>query len=125
MEKDWIPRLKGHAGLLEKLVREVPKALNRTSLTLDQAARLQAVIEKGVRDFDEVLQLADQTDVDEKYRETADSLARTWQHLCDEAEDKVRSMSEPDEPAEHIGEDHSAPLNDNDEEDRADTDRKQ
>lgn len=95
MEKDWIPRLKGHAGLLKKLVREVPKALNRPRLTLDQAARLQAVIEKGVRDFDEVLRLMDQTNADEKYRETADSLARTWQHLCDDAEVKVRSMSQP------------------------------
>ena len=125
MEKDWIPRLKGHAVLVQNLVKEVPKAFDRPSLTLDQAARLQAVIEKGVRDFDEVLQLMDQTDADEKYREAADSLARTWQHLCDEAEDKVRSMSEPDQPAQHVGEDLSAQLNDNDEEDRADTDRKQ
>ena len=109
--------------LFRTLSKEVPKALDRPSLTLDQAARLQAVIEKGVRDFDEVLQLMDQTNADAKYRETADSLAQTWQHLCDEVEDKVRSMSEPDQPAEHVGEDLSAQLNDNGEEDVIDIDR--
>ena len=62
MAAEWIPRLKGHVDLVQNLVKEVPNALGRPSLTLDQAARLQAVIEKGVRDFDEVLQLMDQTD---------------------------------------------------------------
>ena len=32
----------------------------------------------------------DQTDVDEQYREAAENLARTWQRLSNEAEDKVR-----------------------------------
>ncbi|WP_457301945.1 hypothetical protein [Phyllobacterium sp. P5_D12] len=67
----------GHADLIEKLVQEVPKALARPSLTLEQAERLHAVIGKGARDFEELLQLMDQTDVDEQYRETAENLART------------------------------------------------
>ncbi|CAN7412626.1 hypothetical protein LJR231_002630 [Phyllobacterium sp. LjRoot231] len=125
MAAEWSSRLKGHADLVQNLVQEVPKALGRPSLTLDQAARLHEVIEKGIRDFDEVLRLMDQTDADEKFREAAESLARSWQHLCDTAEDKVRSMSEPDQSAENVGEDLSAQLNDNDEKERADTDRKQ
>jgi len=120
MAAEWIPRLKGHVDLIQDLVKEVPKALDRPSLTLDQ------VIEKGVRDFDEVLQLMEQTDADEKYREAAESLARTWQHLCDAAEEKVRSMSEPDQSAEHDPYDElSTELNDNDDEERVDTDQKQ
>ena len=124
MENDWIPRLKGHANLVQNLVQEVPKALDRPSLTLDQAVRLRAVIEKGVRDFDEVLQFMDQVDVDEQYREAAESLARTWQHLCDAAEDRVRSMSEPDEITTRLNDEASPELNDNDDAKQADIDRK-
>lgn len=83
-------RLKGHEGLIEKLVQEVPKALTRPSLTLEQAERLHAVIKKGALDFDELLQMMDQMDVDEQYREAAEKLARTWQRLSNEAEHKVR-----------------------------------
>lgn len=54
MEDEWISRLKGHAELVQNLVKEVPRALDRPNLTLDHATRLHAVIEKGVRDFDEV-----------------------------------------------------------------------
>lgn len=34
MAAEWIPRLKGHAELVQRLVEEVPKALDRPSLTL-------------------------------------------------------------------------------------------
>lgn len=114
MAAEWIPRLKGHADLIQNLVQEVPRALARPSLTLEQAERLQAVIEKGVNDFDELLHVMDEADVDEQYREAAENLARTWQHLSHEAEDKVRSMS----PPEHGG-DPSSEFNDNDEDDCA------
>ena len=124
MENDWIPRLEGHANLVQNLVQEVPKALDRRSLTLDQAERQRAVIEKGVRDFGEVLQFMDQVDVDEQYREAAKSLARTWQHLCDAAEDKVRSMREPDEITTRLNDEASPELNDNDDAKQADIDRK-
>jgi hypothetical protein len=123
MAGEWIPRLKGHVELVQNLVKEVPRALDRPSLTFDQAARLHAVIEKGVRDFDDVLQTMDGADVDEQYREAAESLARTWQHLRNEAEDKVRSLSDPD-AEEVLNDGVSAELKDNDQEDQADTDRK-
>jgi hypothetical protein len=126
MAAEWISRLNGHAELVKNLVKEVPKALDRPSLTFDQATRLHAVIEKGVRDFEEVLQLMHQTDVDEQYRQAAESLARTWQHLCDEAVDKVQSLSDADQTAPQDW-DHgvSAKFADNDDTDHADTERQQ
>ena len=123
MAAEWISRLKGHADLIQKLVQEVPKALARQSLTLEKAERLLAVIEKGAHDFDELLQIIDQTNVDEHYRETAENLARTWQRLSDEAEDKVRSMIVSDQTSEHA--DEAPPeLNDNDDGDWADMDHR-
>ena len=101
MAAEWISRLKGHADLIQKPVREVPKALARPSLTLEQAERLHAVIEKGAHDFDELLQIMDQTDVDEQYRQAAENLARIWQRLSTEAEVKVRSMIVSDQTSEH------------------------
>lgn len=92
MEDEWISRLKGHAELVQNLVKEVPRALDRPNLTLDHATRLHAVIEKGVRDFDEVLKLLDGSEGEETYRQAGESLARTWQHLSDVAEDKVRFL---------------------------------
>lgn len=123
MAAEWISQLKGHADLIEKLVQEVPKALARPSLTLEQAERLHAVIEKGARDFEELLQIMDKTDVDEQYHETAENLARTWQRLSIEAEDKVRSMIVPDQTSEHENE-ASPELNDNDDGDWADIDHR-
>ena len=123
MAAEWISRLKGHADLIEKLVQEVPKALARPSLTLEQAERLHAVIEKGAHDFDELLQIMDQTDVDEQYREAAENLARIWQRLSNEAEVKVRSMIVSDQTSEH--EDETSPeLNENDDGDWADIDHR-
>jgi hypothetical protein len=119
MAAEWILRLKGHEDLIGKLVQEVPKALARPSLTLEQAERLQAVIEKGAHDFDELLQIMDQTDVDEQYLEAAEKLARTWQRLSSEAEDKVRSMIVSDQTSEH---EESPDLNDNDDGDWTDVD---
>jgi hypothetical protein len=92
MAGEWIPRLRGHAELVQKLAEEVPKALDRPSLTFDQVARLHTVIEKGARDFDEVLQLMESAEVEETYRQAAERLAKTWQHLCDAAEEKVQSL---------------------------------
>ena len=92
------------AELVQKLAEEVPKALDRPSLTFDHAARLRTVIEKGARDFDEVLQLMQNAEVEETYRQAAERLARTWQVLCDAAEEKVQSL-------DHY---HRMPLSDND-----------
>lgn len=104
MTGEWLPRLRGHAELVQKLAEEVPKALDRPSLTFDHANRLHTVIEKGARDFDEVLQLMESPEVEETYREAAERLARTWQHLCDAAEEKVQSLNHYDR----------MPLSDND-----------
>jgi hypothetical protein len=123
MAAEWISRLNGHADLIQKLVQEVPKALARPSLTLEQGERLHAVIEKGAHDFEELLQIMDQKDVDEQYRETAENLARTWKRLSNEVEAKVRSMIVSDQTSEY--DDEASPeLNDNDDGDRTDIDHR-
>jgi hypothetical protein len=126
MAAEWISRLKGHAELVQSLVRDVPKALDRPSLTFEQATRLHTVIEKGVRDFDEVLQLMDGSEVDETYRQAAESLARTWQHLSDAAEEKIRSLGDHNQtPLRDDENGVSFEFADNDETEQTDIDRKQ
>lgn len=94
MSIDWIPRLRGHADLVKRLVEEVPQALDRPGLSLDHAKRLRAVIQKGQRDFDEVLELMNEQDVDGTYRNAADNLAKIWSHLVDAAADKIQMLED-------------------------------
>jgi hypothetical protein len=119
-------KAKGHAELVQNLVKEVPRALDRPNLTLDHATRLHAVIEKGVRDFDEILKLMDGSEAEETYRQAGESLARTWQHLSDVAEDKVGFLRDRNQrPLQDI--DDSVPLefDDIDGTERTDSDRNQ
>lgn len=97
MENDGIVRLKQHADLVQQLVKQVPAALNRSSLTLEQASRLHAVIEKGVQDFDQVQQRVTEPDVDESYHRAASSLAKIWSHLAAAAAEKIRELGEAGE----------------------------
>lgn len=125
MAAEWILRLKGHAELVQRLVEEVPKALDRPSLTFDQATRLHMVIEKSTRDFCKVLQLMDGSEVEEPYRQAAERLAKTWQHLSNAAEDKVRSLSDHNQtPLPDNDDGVSFDFADNDETEPTDIDRK-
>ena len=38
MADDWLARLKGHADLVQRLVKEIPKALEKPGLTLEYRA---------------------------------------------------------------------------------------
>ena len=88
MSIEWIPRLRGHVELVQRLIEEVPRALDRPGLTIEQAERLHAVIQKGARDFDDVLQLMSGPDVDE-YRSAAERLFNIWSHLLNSAADRI------------------------------------
>jgi hypothetical protein len=87
---------------------------------------LLTVIEKGVRDFDAVLQLMDGSEVDEPYRQAAESLARTWKHLSNAAEEKVQSLADRNETLLQDNDDgKSFEFADTDETEQTDIDRKQ
>jgi hypothetical protein len=104
----------------------VPKALERPSLTFEQATRLHAAVEKGLRDFDEVRQLLDEADVDLPYREAAESLARTWLHLSGLAGEKMRSLEDVAQAHLFNRDDGvSAEFNDSDNTEQTDSGRNQ
>ena len=94
MANDWLARLKGHADLVQRLVKEIPKALEKPGLTLEQALRLHAVIRKGAQDFDQLVGLMNGLELDESYRRAADSLAKIWSHLSNAAADRVRGLQD-------------------------------
>ena len=99
MNSEWLPKLKSHAELMQRLVKEVPRALERPGLQVDQASRLLAVIDKGALDFDQVLQMMKHEEVDEPYRRAADRLAEIWSNLSTAAANKLRDLQN-DEPGE-------------------------
>ncbi len=103
MANDWLARLKGHADLVQRLVKEIPKALDKPNLSLDQATRLHAVIEKGARDFDEVRELMDELELDESYNRAADSLAKIWLHLSSASEERVRALQDVNDETGEYG----------------------
>jgi hypothetical protein len=94
MANDWLARLKGHADLVQRLVREIPKALEKPGLTLDQATRLHEVIKKGARDFDQLVGTIEGLELDESYRRAADSLVKIWSHLSNAAADRVQGLQD-------------------------------
>ncbi|MGH6860892.1 MAG: hypothetical protein ACRECY_11575, partial [Phyllobacterium sp.] len=99
MENDAITRLRQHADLVQRLVKQIPAALGRPGLTLDQVSRLHAVVEKGVRDFGEVRRRVDGPDTNESYRRAAGSLAGIWEHLeaaVSARMEELRQRSEPE-----------------------------
>ncbi|HTF71654.1 MAG TPA: hypothetical protein VK638_54200 [Edaphobacter sp.] len=94
MADDWLARLKGHADLVQRLVKEIPKALEKPGLTLEQASRLHAVIQKGARDFDQLVGVMNGLELDESYRRAATSLAKIWSHLSNAAADRVQEAGD-------------------------------
>lgn len=94
MANDWLARLKGHADLVQRLVKEIPKALEKPGLKLDQAMRLHEVIQKGVRDFDQLVGTMESLELDESYRRAADSLQKIWAHLSKAAAERVQGLQE-------------------------------
>lgn len=92
MEHDGITRLKQHADLVQRLVKQIPAALHRPGLTVRQAARLHEVVEKGVKDFNNVLRIVNESEADASYLRAANSLAKIWLHLADAAEHKLREL---------------------------------
>jgi hypothetical protein len=92
MTNDWLARLKGHGNLVQRLVKEIPKALETPNLTLDQASRLHAIIQKGTKDLDEVIELMDGVDMDDSYRRAAASLSKIWRHLSEAAAERVSGL---------------------------------
>lgn len=93
MSIEWIPTLQGHVEFVKKLVEDVPRALDRPGLTIENAERLKGVIEKGARDFDNIVRLMTGPD-EHEYRIAAVSLTNIWAHLSGMAGEKVQYLRE-------------------------------
>lgn len=99
IENNGVSRLKRHADLVQQLVKQVPAALAKPGLTLEQVSRLHKVIQKGVDDFGEVQELVNEPGLDGTYQRAASSLAKIWSHLSAAAEARMRDLAK-DESAE-------------------------
>ena len=96
IQNNGVARLKQHADLVQQLVKQVPAALSKPSLTLEQVSRLHRVIQKGVDDFKEVQELVNRPGLDETYSRAAGSLAKIWSHLSSAAEARMQDLAKND-----------------------------
>ncbi|WP_307282268.1 hypothetical protein [Phyllobacterium ifriqiyense] len=96
IQNTGVARLKQHADLVQQLVKQVPAALSKPSLTLEQVSRLHRVIQKGVDDFKEVQELVNKPGLDETYSRAAGSLAKIWSHLSSAAEARMQDLAKND-----------------------------
>lgn len=96
IQNTGVARLKQHADLVQQLVKQVPAALSKPSLTLEQVSRLHRVIQKGVDDFKEVQELVNKPGLDETYSRAAGSLAKIWSHLSSAAEARMEDLAKND-----------------------------
>ncbi|WP_157179313.1 hypothetical protein [Phyllobacterium sp. YR531] len=95
-ENGGVARLKQHADLVQQLVKQVPAALAKSGLTLEQVSRLRNVIQKGVDDFHEVQSLVNEPGLDGTYQRAASSLEKIWSHLLAAAEARMRDLAGED-----------------------------
>lgn len=92
MATDWLATLKEHGDLANRVATDVPIALGDPSLTIDQASRLYRVVETGAQDFDSIVELMQEEDLDESFYEAADALEDIWAELSVATANKVRTM---------------------------------
>lgn len=103
MKNDWLSILRMQGDLAKSMAEDVPKALDDPKLTLDQASRLYNAVEQGAQEFDRIVTLMNEEDLDEPLYEAADALEDMWSELSVAAANKVRVMQGLD-PIEFIAE---------------------
>lgn len=92
MAIDWIATLREQGDIAKRLAKDVPMALSDTSLTLDQASRLNGIVENGSKAFDRIVVDMQEHDLDASLFEAADALENIWCELSVATANKVRSM---------------------------------
>ncbi|MHA6687786.1 hypothetical protein [Mesorhizobium sp. A556] len=102
MATDWIALLGEQAQLARRFAAEIPKAISRPDLTLDQASQIYDLVEKGEQDFDRIVEDMNRQDLDDAIYMAADRLQEIWSALSVEAANKVQAMRDA-EPSEIRG----------------------
>lgn len=92
MAVDWVATLQVQADLVMKVSEDVARELEAPDLTMEQASRLYRMVELGAQDFDEIVALMSQHDLDDSLTEAAETIEDTWINLSIATANKLRAM---------------------------------
>ncbi len=92
-DNEGVARLKQHAGLVQKLVKQVPAALANPGLTLEQLSKLNRLIQRGIDDFKNVQTLVNEPGLEGTYKRAASSLEKIWLHLSSATEARMNDLA--------------------------------
>jgi copper(I)-binding protein len=92
MAIDWVATLQVQADLVLEISTEVAKALDASDLAIEQASRLYRMVEQGARDFDAIVEIMDEHDVEDAIVEAAETIEDTWTNLSVATANRLRTM---------------------------------
>lgn len=94
MATDWIATLKEQARLAQRFAKEVPTAIARPDLTLDQASRIYGMVEKGSQDFNRIVEDMNGQNLDDALYVAAGRLKDIWSELLASTAHKVQALED-------------------------------
>lgn len=107
MAVDWVATLQEQADLVTDVAKDVDNALAASDLSVEQASRLYKMVESGAQDFDRIVELMNEHDLDESFIDAAETIEDTWTNLSVATANRLRVMRglepidiAPDDPSE-------------------------
>lgn len=94
MAVDWLQTLEAQGTIAQSLVSKVPVLLAREDLTLDQAALLHRIIQKGAKDVEGIAASMQQEDLDEAFHRATTALQDLYAMLLAATVEKMRAMQD-------------------------------
>ncbi|TXR50453.1 hypothetical protein [Phyllobacterium endophyticum] len=92
MAVDWIATLQEQADFVMEVAKDVANALDASDLTIEQASRLYRMVELGAQDFDRIVELMSEHDMEEGFIDAADTIEDTWTNLSVATANRLRVM---------------------------------
>lgn len=92
MAVDWVATLQEQAELVMKIANDVGSALDAYDLTVEQASRLYRMVELGAQDFDRIVAVMSEHNLEESFIDAADTIEDTWTNLSVATANKLRTM---------------------------------
>ena len=90
MAVDWIATLQYQADLVMEVAQNVANALGASDLTIEQASRLYRMVELGAQDFDQIVKLVNEHDLDWSFIDAAETIEDTWTNLSVATANRLR-----------------------------------
>lgn len=96
MGVDWVATLQVQADLVMKVSDDVAREFETSERSMEQASRLYRMVEPSAQDFDGILELMSQHELDDSLRAAAETIEDAWTNLSVATANKLKAMRGPD-----------------------------